>query len=78
MHVVEELQLLQLQQPQQLQPQQLQQLPLQLQLQVAFKSGLVMVIVMQKTIRRHVNLIKVIAALLTLTPIGTIIAKKLK
>ena len=76
MHVVEELRPLQPQQPQQLQlqPQQL----LQLQLQVAFKSGLVMVIVMQKTIRRHVNLIKVIAALLTLTPIGTIIAKKLK
>ena len=76
MHVVEELRPLRLQQPQQLQlqPQQL----LQLQLQVAFKSGLVMVIVMQKTIRRHVNLIKVIAALLMLTPIGTIIAKKLK
>ena len=76
MHVVEELRLLQLQQPQQLLPQQLQQLPLQLQ--VAFKSGLVMVIVMQKTIRLDVNLIKVIAALLMLTPIGTIIAKKLK
>ena len=76
MHVVEELRPLRLQQPQQLQlqPQQL----LQLQLQVAFKSGLVMVIVMQKTIRLDVNLIKVIAALLTLTPIGTIIAKKLK
>ena len=76
MHVVEELRPLRLQQPQQLQlqPQQL----LQLQLQVAFKSGLVMVIVMQKTIRRHVNLIKGIAALLMLTPTGTTIAKKLK
>ena len=71
MPVVEELRPLQLQQPKLLQPQQLLLRQLQLQLQAVFKRGLVMVIVMQKTIRPYVYLIEVIAALLTLTPIGT-------
>ena len=77
MPVVEELRPLQLQQPKLLQPQQLLQQQLQLQLQAVFKRGLVMVIVMQKTIRPYVYLIEVIAALLTLTPIGTGSAKEL-
>ena len=77
MPVVEELRPLQLQQPKLLQPQQLLLRQLQLQLQAVFKRGLVMVIVMQKTIRLYVYLIEVIAALLTLTPIGTGSAKEL-
>ena len=77
MPVVEELRPLQLQQPKLLQPQQLLLRQLQLQLQAVFKRGLVMVIVMQKTIRPYVYLIEVIAALLTLTPIGTGSAKEL-
>ena len=77
MPVLEELRPLQLQQPKLLQPQQLLLRQLQLQLQAVFKRGLVMVIVMQKTIRPYVYLIEVIAALLTLTPIGTGSAKEL-
>ena len=46
-------------------------LDLDLDLLAAFNGGLEMVSVIQKTIRLHVNLIKVIAALLTLTNIGT-------
>ena len=60
-------------QPQQLRALQLRphQLLLDLDLLAAFNGGLEMVSVIQKTIRLHVNLIKVIAALLTLTNIGT-------
>ena len=80
MPVMEDLRTLQAQQLQPLQPQQQQQRPPQLQPQqlqldldllAAFNGGLEMVSVIQKTIRLHVNLIKVIAALLTLTNIGT-------
>ena len=62
-------------QPQQLRALQLRPhqllLDLDLDLLAAFNGGLEMVSVIQKTIRLHVNLIKVIAALLTLTNIGT-------
>ena len=80
MPVMEDLRTLQAQQLRPLQPQPQQQRPPQLrpqQLQLdpdhlaAFNGGLEMVSVIQKTIRLHVNLIKVIAALLTLTSIGT-------
>ena len=84
MPVMEDLRTLQAQQLRPLQPQPQQQRPPQLrpqlrpqQLQLdpdhlaAFNGGLEMVSVIQKTIRLHVNLIKVIAALLTLTNIGT-------
>ena len=80
MPVMEDLRTLQAQQLQPLQPQPQQQRPPQLQPQqlqldldllAAFNGGLEMVSVIQKTIRLHVNLIKVIAALLTLTNIGT-------
>merc|ERR1711988_949518 len=75
MPVMEDLRTLQAQQLQPLQPQPQQQRPPQLQLDLdllaAFNGGLEMVSVIQKTIRLHVNLIKVIAALLTLTNIGT-------
>merc|ERR1712062_813072 len=60
-------------QPQQLRALQLRphQLLLDLDLVAAFNGGLEMVSVIQKPIRRHVNLMEVIAALLTLTRIGT-------
>merc|ERR1712024_293330 len=54
----------------QLRPHQLL-LDLDLDLLAAFNGGSEMVSVIQKTIRRHVDLMEVIAALLTLTHIGT-------
>ena len=64
--------------PHQLRPQHLQQLQLEdLEVQAVNHGGLVMVFVIQKTIRLNVYLIEVIAALLTLTPTGTIGAKEL-
>ena len=68
--MVEELQ-------EELQPPPRQRQPLPLQLQIVSPVGLVMVIVMQKTMWPDVNLMVVIAVNLMLTTGGTITAKEL-
>ena len=68
--MVEELQ-------EELQPPPRQQQPLPLQLLIVSPVGLVMVIVMQKTMWPDVNLMVVIAVNLMLTTGGTITAKEL-